>query len=262
MNSKEAEVQAKPLIIAHRLIFPTAYRAPAAGWIDPKNLGKADHGRNFWKTHIIYITHPGNFEDSAHEKFLKGQHMLIYYCGKKWGYYCRILHRCVESLPDWSHQPQIRWREVAWLPSLQLLYVGLVEKKNIKETNISWGWCHSTMYVSHCWEKCCFATFVLLCGMHGRWKVSAMEFSGFIPGLSESLFFQNGCNPLGSKTNQQKYHQVYNLVFLHPKTWTDSTFAYCFQNRKPFEGWMSTNKNIQKTTESCNCNITLQHPAY
>lgn len=75
------------------------------------------------------ITHPGNFEDCAHEKFLKGQHMLIYYCGKKWGYYCRILHRCVESLPDWSHQPQIRWREVAWLPSLQLLYVGLVEKK-------------------------------------------------------------------------------------------------------------------------------------
>ena len=129
MNSKEAEVQAKPLIIAHRLIFPTACRAPAAGWIDPKNLGKADHGRNFWKTHIIYITHPGNFEDSAHEKILKGQHMLIYYCGKKWGYYCRILHRCVESLPDWSHQPQIRWREVAWLPSLQLLYVGLVEKK-------------------------------------------------------------------------------------------------------------------------------------
>ena len=184
--------------------------------------------------------------------------MLIYYCGKRWGYYYRILHRCVESLPDWSHQPQIRWREVAWLPSLQLLYVGLVDSKHQGNIgNIAWVWCHTSRCLFHnCLEKCCFSTFVLLCGMHGRW------FSGFIPGLSESLFFQNGCNPLGSKTNQQKYHQVYNLVFLHPKTWTDSTLPMFFKTESLLKDECQPTKPYKKATESCNCNITLQHPAH
>lgn len=192
------------------------------------------------------ITHPGNFEDCAHEKFLKGQHMLIYYCGKKWGYYCRILHRCVESLPDWSHQPQIRWREVAWLPSLQLLYVGLVEKKKASRKQTYHGFGVTVRCMFHIVERSvvlpplsCFVG----CMAAGR---EAMEFSGFIPGLSESLFFQNGCNPLGSKTNQQKYHQVYNLVFLHPKTWTDSTLPIFFKTESLLKDECQPTKTYKK----------------